>query len=201
MKKKILRNIAFVSAIFIATLSIMLVTNYFQARGTTPLQTEVVETLKELNDQNASNPVIQEQIRQLDLLARKAYFVQTNHLKVGVFILLGMLAVFLLCVRLYFASDKHIPDKNIDPIDEWAIKTKARKYVVGLATGSAAIALVFAFISAINMSSAEVGEIREAGETGEYRGVLHTPIVGEAGETEEVEDTTEHSKGASPLVV
>lgn len=143
MKKAILRNIAIVSAIFIVTFSIMLITNYFQVRGTTPLQTEVIETLKELNNQNADNPALQEQIRQLDLLARKAYFVRMDHLMGGVYILLGMLAVFIICTRLYFAHEKDIPDKEIDPIDEWAIKTQARKYLTWGATGLAAVALIF----------------------------------------------------------
>lgn len=147
MKKAILRNIAIVSAIFIATFSIMLITNYFQVRGATPLQTEVVETLKELNDANADNPVLQEQIRQLDLLARKAYFVRYDHLMTGVYILLGMLAVFIICLRLYFAHDKHIPGKKIDPIDEWAMKSQARTYVAWVASGIVAIALVFAVLS------------------------------------------------------
>ena len=48
MQKSIFRNIAIVSAIFTVTFSIMLVVNYFQARGASPLQTEVVETLKQL---------------------------------------------------------------------------------------------------------------------------------------------------------
>ncbi len=147
MKKEILRNIAIVSVVFIVTLSIMLITNYFQVRETTPLQTEVIETLKQLNDENANNPVLQEQIRQLDLLARKAYFVRMDHLMAGVYILLGMLTVCLVCVRLYFARDKHIPDKDIDPIDEWAIKTHARRYITWGTVGLAIIALLFAVLS------------------------------------------------------
>ena len=147
MKQKILRNIAVVSAVFIATFSIMLITNYFQVRGTTPLQAEVVETLKEINDQNVNNPALQEQIRQLDLLARKAYFGRMNHLMNGVYILLVMLAIFIICTRLYFAKEKHIPDRDIAPIDEWAIKSKARKYVVWIASGAAVSALVFVFLS------------------------------------------------------
>ena len=158
MKKAILRNIAIVSAIFIVTFSIMLITNYFQVRGTTPLQTEVVETLKEINDQNANNPALQEQIRQLDLLARKAYFVRMDHLMAGVYILLGMLAVFILCTRLYFARDKDIPDKEIDPIDEWAIKTKARRYVTWGAVGLATVALVFVLLSSPYMKTSKPTE-------------------------------------------
>ena len=147
MKKVILRNIAIVSAVFIVAFSIMLITNYFQVRGTTPLQTEVVETLKELNDQNAGNPALQEQIRQLDLLARRAYFIRMDHLMAGVHILLGMLALFIICTRLYFAKDKNIPDKDIDPIDEWAIKTQARKYVIWGASVMAGVALVFVIMT------------------------------------------------------
>lgn len=147
MNKVILRNIAIISAIFIVTFSIMLITNYFQVRGTTPLQTEVVETLKKLNDENNGNLALQEQIRQLDLLARKAYFVRIDHLVVGVYILLGMLIVFIVSARLYFVRDKNIPLKAIDQMDEWIIKTRARKYVGWIASGIAAVALIFVVLT------------------------------------------------------
>ena len=153
MKKAILRNIAILSAIFIVTFSIMLITNYFQVRGVTPLQTEVVETLKEINDQNANNPVLQEQIRELDLLARQAYFARMDRLMVGVYILLGMLAVFLICMRLYYADYKHIPAKEIDSVDEWLIKTRARSYVIWGASCLAALALLFVFLSSPHLQS------------------------------------------------
>ena len=153
MKKVIYRNIAIVSAIFIVTFSTMLVVNYFQVRSTSPLQTEVVETLKQLNDANANNPVLQEQIRQLDLLSRKAYFVQHDRLMTGVYILLGMLAVCFVCARGYFAGSKDIPAKDIDPVDEWVIKTKARQYVVWCASGLAAIALVFVVLSSPHLQT------------------------------------------------
>lgn len=146
MKKVIFRNIAIVTAIFIFTLSIMLITNYFQVRGTTPLQAEVVETLKQLNDANSNNPELQEQIRQLDLMARKAYFVKYDHLMNGIYILIGMLIIFIVCIRFYFASYKNIPDKELDPIDEWAIKTKARQFVLW---GTSAIAVGAVFFAVL----------------------------------------------------
>lgn len=147
MKRTITRNIAIISAIFIITFAVMLITNYFQVRGATPLQTEVIETLKQINDQNTNNPVLQEQIRRLDLLARNAYFVRMDHLTSGVYILLAMLAVFIICARLYFAHSKDIPDKEIDPVDEWLIKTRARRYVTWAASVVAATAFLFALLS------------------------------------------------------
>ena len=147
MRKDVVRNIAIVTSIFIVLLSAMLIINYFQVRETTPLQTEVVETLKALNDQNAENVELQEQIRQLDLLARKAYFVQANHLKVGIYILLGLIGILMVCLRFYFEGTKDIPDKEIDPIDDWMIKSKTRKYLNWGIVGLAALALGFAFFS------------------------------------------------------
>ena len=158
MKKKLYRNIAIVTAIFAMTLSIMLITNYFQVRKATPLQTEVVQTLKELNDVNADNPQLQEQIRQLDLLSRRAYFVQRSHLKTGLYLLLAMLGVLLVCLRLYYSGVKDIPEKEIDHLDDWLIQSKARKYVLGGAGAVAVAALVFAFLSSPYYSS--LGERR-----------------------------------------
>lgn len=147
MKKDVFRNIAIVTSVFILLLSTMLIINYFQVKDITPLQTEVVETLKSLNDANSENVELQEQIRQLDLLARKAYFVQSGHLKAGIYILLGLIGILMVCLRFYFENTKEIPDKEIDPIDDWLLKSKSRKYINWGIVGLAAVALGFAFFS------------------------------------------------------
>ncbi|KAA6339651.1 Outer membrane protein assembly factor BamB [termite gut metagenome] len=162
MRKSILKNIALVSAVGMLTFSMMLITNYFQVRGFNPLQTEVVETLKQINDENANNTELQEQIRQLDLLARRAYFVNLDHLKTGVYILIGMLVVFVLSLRFYFAEDKQLPGKQVDPVDDWIIKTNARKYIGWVAGGLVAAALVFVFLSSPHLSSGTSDKNTEA---------------------------------------
>ena len=124
--KTLSRNIALVSAIFIVAFSVMLITNYFQVSSSDTIQSEMVEKLKRANEEFGSNPQLQEQIRELDLLARKAYFISINRLKVGVVILLIMVVAFVVSLRLYFAKSKDIPDKEIDPIDDWLIKSKTR---------------------------------------------------------------------------
>ena len=164
MKKLIFRNIAILSAIFIVTLSIMLVTNYFQIKDVTPLQTEVVESLKQLNDSGVDVPGLQDQIRQLDLLARKAYFVRMDHLEAGLYILLGMFLVFILSLRYYFKDLKEIPAMEIDPVDDWLIKTNARRYVLVGASGLAALAVVFALLSMPSLKKTEGQADPAAGE-------------------------------------
>ena len=164
MKKLIFRNIAILSAIFILTLSIMLVTNYFQIKDVTPLQTEVVESLKQLNDSGVDVPGLQDQIRQLDLLARKAYFVRMDHLEAGLYILLGMFLVFILSLRYYFKDLKEIPAMEIDPVDDWLIKTNARRYVLGGASALAVVAVVFALLSMPGLKKTEGQEAETESE-------------------------------------
>ena len=164
MKKLIFRNIAILSAIFIVTLSIMLVTNYFQIKDVTPLQTEVVESLKQLNDSGVDVPGLQDQIRQLDLLARKAYFVRMDHLEAGLYILLGMFFAFILSLRYYFKDLKEIPAMEIDPVDDWLIKTNARRYVLGGASALAVVAVVFALLSMPGLKKTEGQEAETESE-------------------------------------
>lgn len=164
MKKLIFRNIAILSAIFIVTLSIMLITNYFQIKDVTPLQTEVVESLKQLNDSGVDVAGLQDQIRQLDLLARKAYFVRMDHLEAGLYILLGMFLAFILSLRYYFKDLKEIPAMEIDPVDDWLIKTNARRYVLVGASGLATLAVVFALLSMPGLKKTEGQADPAAGE-------------------------------------
>ncbi len=149
MKKDIFRNIAIVTAIFMITLSTMLLVNYLEVRNVTPLQSEIASTLKTLNESGAasSSPDLAEQIRELDLLARKAYFVREGHLKAGVYILLAMAGILTLCLRFYFEGTRTLPEEDIAPLDEWLLHSKSRSYVLGLVGALAVVAIVLGFLS------------------------------------------------------
>lgn len=154
--RKIYRNIAIVTAIFMLVLSAMLGVSYYQMQQVSPLQTEVIETLKELNEGNGDNEALQQQIRQLDLISRKAYFVQEGQLKTGIYILLGMALVLIVSLNMYFKETKSLPEKELDPIDEWMNKGRARKYIAW-ASGVAAVAvLVVVILQNVNIKSGDV---------------------------------------------
>ncbi|GHV66921.1 hypothetical protein FACS1894199_11340 [Bacteroidia bacterium] len=195
MRKAIFRNVAVVSAIFVASFAIMLITNYFQVRSFNPLQADVMETLKKINDENANNVALQEQIRQLDLMARRAYFVNLDHLKTGIYLLLAMLGVLIVCLRFYFAGEKDIPGKQIDVVDDWIIKTHARKYVGWFASALVAVALVFVFVTAShlrgtdapNTPSTDIGQIAAVGDESTAQGESN---VNQANQTRQGEENT-----------
>ena len=118
-----------VTTVFMLVLAVMLGVSYYQMQQVSPLETGVMETLKELNETNGDNELLGQQIRELDLLSRKAYFVKEGQLKVGLYLLLGMAAVLAVCLNLYFKETKNLPEKEFDPIDEWMMKSRARKYI------------------------------------------------------------------------
>ena len=137
--RKLYRNIAIVTSVFILALTVMLGVSYYQMQQVSPLETGVMETLKELNETNVDNEVLQQQIRELDLLSRKAYFVKEGQLKMGIYLLLGMAIVLALCLNLYYKETKNLPEKEYDPIDEWMAKSRARNY---LGWAAAVVALI-----------------------------------------------------------
>ena len=127
--RKLYRNIAIVTTVFMLMLTVMLCVSYYQMQQVSPLETGVMETLKELNDKSEDNESLQQQIRALDLLSRKAYFVKEGQLKTGLYLLLGMALILVSCLNLYYKETKNLPDKDFDPIDEWMTKSNARKYI------------------------------------------------------------------------
>lgn len=139
--RSVYRNVALVTAVFALALIVMMGVSWIQMRQTTPLQTEVMETLKQINESGVENAELANEIRQLDLLSRKAYFTQESHLKSGAWILCAMALVIGVCLRMYYKDTKNLPEKDMNPIDEWMTKSEARRYV-GWGVGSVAAAAV-----------------------------------------------------------
>lgn len=149
--RKIYRNIAIVTAVFMMVLTIMLGVSYYQMQSVSPLQSEVMQTLKTLNEGNGDNESLQQQIRQLDLISRKAYFVQEGQLKSGIYILLGMAIVLLVSLNMYYKETKTLPDKHLDPIDEWMNKSRSRKYLTWASVASVAAVVLVVLFQNINL--------------------------------------------------
>jgi outer membrane protein assembly factor BamB len=163
--RKLYRNIAIVTAVFMLALVVMLGVSYYQMQQVSPLETGVMETLKELNESNDDNQKLQQQIRELDLLSRKAYFVQEGQLKTGIYLLIAMALVLVACLNLYYKDTKNLPDKELDPIDEWLIRSQARKYI-----GWAAVVAAVAGIGIIGFQSIDLKALMAQNDKNEGSG-------------------------------
>ena len=206
--RKLYRNIAIVTTVFMLALTVMLGVSYYQMQQVSPLETGVMETLKALNETNGENESLQQQIRELDLLSRKAYFVKEGQLKVGIYLLLGMALVLVVCLNLYYRETKNLPEKEFDPIDEWMAKSRARKYLGWAAAVVALLVIGFVGVQQLDVKGllarfseeGALAEVQDEGENSEMSSeglaekvdTLGTDSVkGEAADSAEVDDMPE----------
>ena len=157
--RKLYRNIALVTGVFILAMTAMLCVSYYQMQQVSPLETGVMETLKELNESNGDNELLGQQIRELDLLSRKAYFVKEGQLKMGIYLLLGMALVLITSLNLYYKETKNLPEKEFDPIDDWMTKSRARKYLSWAAVAVALIGVGFVIFQQIDWKKSPDNEL------------------------------------------
>lgn len=202
--RKIYRNIAIVTATFMVVLTIMLGVSYYQMQRVSPLQSEVMQTLKKLNEGNEDNEALQQQIRQLDLISRKAYFVQEWQLKSGIYILLAMAIVLAVSLNLYYKETKTLPDKQLDPIDEWMNKSRSRKYITWSSAVAAAVVVLVIALPKINFKgimekSSEESVAESATSLQGSAGGEVVPITNDSVQTGEVVDTLKKEDDGLPV--
>ena len=70
----LVRKIVVITGIFAFALSILMIANYIQTTSIEPLNNKVLNQLMLQLQKEPDNQTLKEQIRALDLLARKAYF-------------------------------------------------------------------------------------------------------------------------------
>lgn len=67
------RGVAIVSGVFAILICAMVIVNYLQINKVDPVNTEVINTLVERLNENPNDAQLREQIREMDLLVRKAF--------------------------------------------------------------------------------------------------------------------------------
>ncbi len=87
-KIKLSQNVAVISGIFCITVALLLLLNFWQMSTNDPTESKVIEALVERLKQEPNNDELKTEIRNFDLLARKAYFNSQWQVKTGAFLLL-----------------------------------------------------------------------------------------------------------------
>ena len=124
--------VAVLSGLFSLVVSVLLIANYVQIRAAAPLDDP--ELLK-LRAQLAAAPTADEnlvqQIRLLDLLARKAFFTSQDHLKMGGYLLLGGVIVLLIALRTAakYRSRVPIPEGEPPATAYWGSRARAKELI------------------------------------------------------------------------
>ena len=155
------RPIAVVAAVFSLVLCTLLILNYLQLQRTDPLDNPALERLITRLSENPEDAELREQIRALDLLARRAYFSRLWQIRTAALMLLISVAVLLLSLKALTRGRQKLPEEN-RKLPAWRSAFLAR---IGLITAGAVI-LVGGMVTAGLSHSALSGEYRQASASG-----------------------------------
>lgn len=121
-----------IAGLFSLVVCAMMIANHLRLKASDPVHTPALERM--LRDLKASpeNEALKEQIRELDLLARRAFFTSQRFNQVGIWMLLGGLVVAVVAFKSLSTYHRRLPyPDSHDPKDDLAAKALwARQSVV-----------------------------------------------------------------------
>jgi len=140
-KIKLTQNIAVIAGIFSAVVALLLLLNYWQISKTDPIESKALEVLVQRLKQEPNDDGLKAEIRNYDLLARKAYFNSQWQIQTGALMLLFGSIVLAFALRVYYSAKAKIdaPDKVLE--NEIAGRILAQKGIIIVG----AVVFVFAF--------------------------------------------------------
>ena len=160
---RLLQSIAFAAALLAFVICILVSVNYFQVKSSDPLNSPVMKSLIEKFKSNPDDEQLKAEIRELDLLARKAFFTNQWQIRTGGYLLLFSILVVIICLKtaeLMTAKIPVVPDAATDNF--WDLRKINRKWVAYSGIFLVCISLIFAFLThnelgkTLNLSSKSV---------------------------------------------
>jgi outer membrane protein assembly factor BamB len=129
-KLKLTQNFAVISGIFCTVVALLLLLNYWQVSQSDPIESQALEVLVERLKEQPNNDGLKTEIRNYDLLARKAYFNSQWQVKTGAWLLLFGAIVLAFSLRVYYSLKSKIeePDKVLE--NEIASRILAQKGII-----------------------------------------------------------------------
>lgn len=94
------RRIAQISGIFAIIISGLLIVNYIQYNRIDPVETQAINSLITRLNENPDDFALREQVRELDLLSRKAYFTNRWQVRTGGYLLLISIGVLIVSMQI-----------------------------------------------------------------------------------------------------
>ncbi|MDM8160851.1 PQQ-binding-like beta-propeller repeat protein [Labilibaculum sp. K2S] len=142
------KGIAMVAGTFSFVICMLVLVNYIQINRIDPVNTEVINSLVNRLNENPNDVQLREQIREMDLLVRKAYFTNQWQVKAGGYLFLFGIIVTAIALQLFYAGKQQLPQVSEEEEENIILfREKARKWIVIGGFGMVGITLLFAFLT------------------------------------------------------
>jgi outer membrane protein assembly factor BamB len=155
MLYNIAKRVAVVAVIFAVIISILLIVNYIQTKSIDPLNSKAISQLMAKLQENPNDTALKEQIRALDLLARKAYFTYQWQIRTGSILLFVFVLAFLIALKYMSSLKSRLPDlsENVSQDETWENKLLSRRYIIFSGLGLFLLAFVLGILSENEMKN------------------------------------------------
>ncbi len=148
---RLLRGIGNVAAGFSLIVALTMIFSLVQLKTIDPLENPVLVSVKEQYDSDPSNANYAEQVRAIDLMARKAYFSSRWQVETGSYLLLAGAVVFILCHRLIAGNERSVPEEPGKKTDPLRLRSKTGNSLIITSSVIFVVAIFASFILRNNL--------------------------------------------------
>jgi len=138
-KLKFPLNVALISGIFCITVALLLLLNFIQMAKNKPLESKALAVLVQQLSKEPNSDELKQEIRNFDLLARKAYFNSQWQVKTGGYLLLFGAIVFALSLRVFIGLRSKIAEPGVKLESDLTSRIMTQRWV--MITGSVLVIL------------------------------------------------------------
>lgn len=147
-KVRFWKSVLIIAGVFSFAICILIIGNYFQINKTDPVNTKVMNSLVERLNHNPGDQALINEIREFDLLARKAYFTTQWQVKVGGNLLFIGVIIMIISVLMIDSVNKKIKPITFTKDDKLPdTQKRARKWIAIGGIALAVITIFFAFLT------------------------------------------------------
>ena len=161
-KLKLAQNVAIISGIFCTVVALLLLLNYWQVSQSDPIESKALEALVERLNEEPNNEELKQEIRNFDLLARKAYFNSQWQIETGAWLLLLGAVVLAVSLRYYHSLKSKIEEPDKEHENEIVSRIIAQKGVIITGAVVFLLAFVASFITVDHLEHYKVEGVAEA---------------------------------------
>ncbi|MBN1673073.1 MAG: PQQ-like beta-propeller repeat protein [Kiritimatiellae bacterium] len=172
-------GVAGVTGVFAFVMSVLIIATYVQLKRVDPLNTPALLELREQFAAGSGNESLKQEIRALDLLARKAFFTAQSQIRTGSLLLFGSVVIFLAALKTIREFRKELPAPASCPGADsvWAAKGQGRKFVAAGGLLLLVFALALGFFSHTDLTPEAIRSLAGAEPPGQGDGGQGSPGV------------------------
>lgn len=158
-----LKSVTIVSGLFSLLVCIIILLNYLQLRSANPLNSLQLEELVRQYRENPGDDTLKKEIREFDLLIRKAFFTQRWHIQTGGYLFIAGFSLFFVSFSVNQMLKKKPPRPAGNPVPEKIRKSRFLSRI-GIAVVSGCLLIITLVI--LFFSDKILVSLEDTGQTG-----------------------------------